>query len=63
VPAADTNTTGSGVVPLASAITTTGPSGQAVNEFQGDDVAQVLRLLARQAKINIVSATRSMRPR
>lgn len=54
VPAADTNTTGSGVVPLASAITTTGPSGQAVNEFQGDDVAQVLRLLARQAKINIV---------
>ena len=28
--------------------------GHALNEFQGDDAAQVLRLLARQAKINIV---------
>ena len=29
-------------------------SGVAVREFQGDDVGQVLRLLARQAKINMV---------
>lgn len=29
-------------------------SGRPLNEFQGDDVAQVMRLLARQAKINIV---------
>lgn len=28
--------------------------GAAVREFQGDDVGQVLRLLARQAKINVV---------
>jgi type IV pilus secretin PilQ/predicted competence protein len=29
-------------------------SGHALNEFQGDDVAQVLRLLARQSKISLV---------
>ena len=34
---------GSGAVP-----------GHALNEFQGDDVAQVLRLLARQSKISLV---------
>ena len=28
--------------------------GVGVREFQGDDVGQVLRLLARQAKINMV---------
>ena len=49
-PAGEPAVTGSGVIP----ITATEPSGRAVNEFQGDDVAQVLRLLARQAKINIV---------
>ncbi|MEI8342354.1 MAG: hypothetical protein WCH43_12580, partial [Verrucomicrobiota bacterium] len=50
----DASMTGSGAVPITSAITNANPSGRAVNEFQGDDVAQVLRLLARQAKINIV---------
>jgi len=40
-----------GAVPLGSTTTT---SGHALNEFQGDDVAQVLRLLARQAKISLV---------
>ena len=30
-----------------------GSSSRALNEFQGDDVAQVLRLLARQAHINL----------
>jgi type IV pilus secretin PilQ/predicted competence protein len=30
------------------------PGGVGVREFQGDDVGQVLRLLARQAKINMV---------
>ncbi len=29
-------------------------AGHALNEFQGDDVSQVLRLLARQAKISLV---------
>ncbi|MDP9291178.1 MAG: hypothetical protein M3O82_02305 [Verrucomicrobiota bacterium] len=29
-------------------------NGSAVKEFQGDDIGQVLRLLARQAKINVV---------
>lgn len=33
---------------------TTDSGGVAVREFQGDDVGQVLRLLARQAKINMV---------
>jgi type IV pilus assembly protein PilQ len=50
-------------VPLASsAATSTAPEsetavesgGVGVREFQGDDVGQVLRLLARQAKINMV---------
>jgi type IV pilus secretin PilQ/predicted competence protein len=34
--------------------TTTETGGVGVREFQGDDVGQVLRLLARQAKINMV---------
>lgn len=45
----------------AAAVDTTAPAGPAVNaagprarEFQGDDVGQVLRLLARQAKINVI---------
>jgi type IV pilus assembly protein PilQ len=50
----DASVSGSGAVPITSAITSAGAAGRAVNEFQGDDVAQVLRLLARQAKINIV---------
>ena len=32
--------------------------GHALNEFQGDDVAQVLRLLARQCKISLVVSDR-----
>lgn len=47
---ADVSGSGSGIVSISA----TDSSGRAVNEFQGDDVAQVLRLLARQAKINIV---------
>jgi len=39
-----------GAVPLAAGTAT----GHALNEFQGDDVAQVLRLLARQCKISLV---------
>lgn len=50
----DPAVTGSGAVPIAPSISTINASGRAVNEFQGDDVAQVLRLLARQAKINVV---------
>ena len=48
----------------SSAVTTTSPATEAdasiesggvgVREFQGDDVGQVLRLLARQAKVNMV---------
>jgi type IV pilus secretin PilQ/predicted competence protein len=45
-------------VPTAPATTTTNSitenGGVGVREFQGDDVGQVLRLLARQAKINMV---------
>lgn len=47
--------------PGAAAVDTAAPAGPAVNaagprarEFQGDDVGQVLRLLARQAKINVI---------
>jgi type IV pilus assembly protein PilQ len=39
-----------GVTNLAA----TGASGSSVKDFQGDDVGQVLRLLARQAKVNLV---------
>jgi type IV pilus assembly protein PilQ len=43
-------------VPAAPATTevTTTTVSRSLNEFQGDDVSQVLRLLARQAKINLV---------
>lgn len=47
--------------PGVAAVDTAAPAGPATNaagprarEFQGDDVGQVLRLLARQAKINVV---------
>src|SRR5438477_5711434 len=41
-------------VPPVAADTVTESGGVGVREFQGDDVGQVLRLLARQAKINMV---------
>ena len=43
-----TDPTAAGVEPMAES------GGVGVREFQGDDVGQVLRLLARQAKINMV---------
>jgi len=49
-----TTTTTSTTTDPAEADTTTDSGGVAVREFQGDDVGQVLRLLARQAKINMV---------
>jgi len=52
--AVDASISGSGAMSIASSISSVNVSGRAVNEFQGDDVAQVLRLLARQAKINVV---------
>lgn len=48
-----TTTTSTTAAP-ADADSTTDSGGVAVREFQGDDVGQVLRLLARQAKINMV---------
>ncbi|MBA2585405.1 MAG: hypothetical protein H0U99_02855, partial [Chthoniobacterales bacterium] len=57
-PAPGTTTTVSGTTPLSSAAIETDAAtengGVGVREFQGDDVGQVLRLLARQAKINMV---------
>jgi type IV pilus secretin PilQ/predicted competence protein len=41
-------------VPPVAADAVTESGGVGVREFQGDDVGQVLRLLARQAKINMV---------
>ena len=49
-----TTTTTSTTINSAEADSTTDSGGVAVREFQGDDVGQVLRLLARQAKINMV---------
>lgn len=50
--------TASPVAPVAPvetvATTVTTSTSRSLNEFQGDDVSQVLRLLARQAKINLV---------
>ncbi len=40
--------------PAAGTTPETEPNASGVREFQGDDVGQVLRLLARQAKINVV---------
>ncbi len=52
-PAAQSTTaTSSTTTAVADPVTESGGAG--VREFQGDDVGQVLRLLARQAKINMV---------
>jgi type IV pilus assembly protein PilQ len=51
--AATTTSTGAAVM-TTETDTTTENGGVGVREFQGDDVGQVLRLLARQAKINMV---------
>ncbi len=40
--------------PVDAGAATANPGGARAREFQGDDVGQVLRLLARQAKISIV---------
>ena len=59
-PAATTTTTTTSTTTGSSTPTTVEPDnltengGVGVREFQGDDVGQVLRLLARQAKINMV---------
>src|SRR6266480_4117423 len=56
-PAAKSTTTTSSTVPapaLTEADATIESGGVGVREFQGDDVGQVLRLLARQAKVNMV---------
>ncbi len=45
---------GSSPAASAPALTTLAASGRSLNEFQGDDIAQVLRLLARQAKVDLV---------
>jgi type II secretory pathway component GspD/PulD (secretin) len=48
------DTSGTGAVIGAAPLGVGPASGHALNEFQGDDVAQVLRLLARQSKISLV---------
>lgn len=54
-PATTTKTTStSATTDPSEADTATDSGGVGVREFQGDDVGQVLRLLARQAKINMV---------
>lgn len=57
---APATTTGTGAVPsgtgtaaAATAGTVGAPVSHSVNEFQGDDLSQVFRLLARQAKISL----------
>jgi len=49
-------TAAAGAVPVMGAdpYASGGTAGHALNEFQGDDVAQVLRLLARQCKMSLV---------
>src|SRR6266404_8531136 len=49
-----TSTPATTTIPPVAADTVTESGGVGVREFQGDDVGQVLRLLARQAKINMV---------
>ncbi len=44
----------SGTIPAMGATPLGAEPGHALNEFQGDDVAQVLRLLARQCHISLV---------
>jgi type IV pilus assembly protein PilQ len=56
-PATKPGTTGAATVPsptLTEADANIENGGVGVREFQGDDVGQVLRLLARQAKVNMV---------
>jgi len=54
-PAATTSgTLGGPEAPVDPNAVAAAPAARAVNEFQGDDINQVLRLLARQAKINLV---------
>jgi len=53
-PQPSTSTPATTTVPPVAADTVTESGGVGVREFQGDDVGQVLRLLARQAKINMV---------
>ncbi len=53
-PQPSTSTPATTVVPPAAAESATESGGVGVREFQGDDVGQVLRLLARQAKVNMV---------
>jgi type IV pilus secretin PilQ/predicted competence protein len=54
VPQPSTSTPATTVVPPAAAESAVESGGVGVREFQGDDVGQVLRLLARQAKVNMV---------
>jgi len=51
-PAAASSPAAAATTPTTNSVTENG--GVGVREFQGDDVGQVLRLLARQAKINMV---------
>ena len=54
-PATKTTTTSTVTAPaLTEADASVESGGVGVREFQGDDVGQVLRLLARQAKVNMV---------
>src|SRR5947199_1096981 len=53
-PPPSTSTPATTIAPPVAAETATESGGVGVREFQGDDVGQVLRLLARQAKINVV---------
>lgn len=53
-PAATKGTSPGGATETGEADPMANSGGVAVREFQGDDVGQVLRLLARQAKINVV---------
>jgi type IV pilus assembly protein PilQ len=53
-PQSSTSTPATTVVPPAATESVTESGGVGVREFQGDDVGQVLRLLARQAKVNMV---------
>src|SRR5437773_5639482 len=53
-PQPSTSTPATTTVPPVPPDAVTESGGVGVREFQGDDVGQVLRLLARQAKINLV---------
>src|SRR5436190_11400157 len=53
-PQPSTSTPATTTIPPVAADTVTESGGVGVREFQGDDVGQVLRLLARQAKVNMV---------